>query len=443
VSAVGLEVGGTWLRGCALGPGGIVGARVRERIPQDPSRVGAALASLWERCGASPIVGLAAAPMLDDRGVVARWPSSRSYEGADLVGGLRARAVAPVVFDDVSAASVAEHLAATERQCLPSTTVLLSVGTGVGGGVVVRDALWSGARGQAMDVGHMPVPSAGNAACACGRSGCLQAVVSGRRLERAAAARELAVGDLAELALAHDPRALALLEELVAPLVEAVVVLDRVIDPDRIVVGGGVADGWLADRVSAAAKAAGCSAPVVRARWGTWAGALGAAVEATRGTGERVKRVREADSPPRFRIALVQGPNMNLVGEREPQHYGTETFEAIERRLLGLAEELGCELYSVQSNSEAQLVDWIQRRRHGLDGMVLNPAGLTAHGHGLRDAVLAAGVPFLEVHLSNIDAREPLHRESCFSSIARGRIAGLGPLGYEAGLRALLRLLQS
>lgn len=443
MSVIGLELGGTWLRGCELGAGGVIGAKVREPIPQDPAQLGATLASLWERCGASPIVGLAAAPVLDERGRIARWPSSRRYEGADVCEGLRARGVSPIVIDDVSAAAVAEHLAATGEQCVSSTTVLLSVGTGVGGGLVMADQLWLGVRGQAMDLGHMPVPSAAGAECTCGRSGCLQAAVSGRRLESAAAALGLHPGDLQQLASAGDARACAVLERLVEPMLEAIAIVDRICDPDRIVIGGGVAEGWLASRLAASAAERGCAAPVALARWGTWAGALGAAVEAARRTGERVSRLREHDTPPRHRIALVQGPNMNLVGEREPEHYGTESFQEIERRLLALARELRCELYSVQSNSEAQLVDWLQRRRHRLDGILINPAGLTAHGHSLRDALIATRSPFLEIHLSNIEAREPIHRESCFSDVARGRISGLGAVGYEVGLRALVQMLPS
>jgi predicted NBD/HSP70 family sugar kinase/SAM-dependent methyltransferase len=309
VSAVGLELGGTWLRGCVVSEGGATGTCIRERTPDDPRALGPALASLWERCGALPTVGLASAPELDERGFVRRWPSSRWHEGADVCGALRGRGLSPVVMDDASAAAVAEHRAATadadaEGAGPPSSTVLLSVGTGVGGGAVLGGTPWLGARGAAMDVGHMPVPSAAGVRCACGRMGCLQAVVSGRRLQQEAAALGLAVEVLDELAMAGDRRAIELLAGAIPALTEAVVILDRVFAPDRVIVGGGVGAGrYLFDRLRAAAGAAGCAAPVVRARTGTWAGAVGAALEAARragipppATAPRI-RPREAGSP--------------------------------------------------------------------------------------------------------------------------------------------------
>jgi glucokinase len=297
--AIGLEIGGTWLRGCVLRDGGVVGERLRERIPEAPERLGEALASIWERCGALPVVGLASAPELDDQGRVRRWPSSPMYEGADPCGALRARAVSPLILDDVSAAASAEHLAWASGQRAPSTTALLFVGTGVGGGVVLADQLWIGARGQAMDLGHMPVPSAAGMPCTCGRVGCLQAVVSGRRLERDAGAQGLAPGSLDELAVAGDSRAQELLDRMLAPLLEALVIIDRLLAPDRIILGGGVAEGrYLFGRLSAAALPAGCAAPVLRSRWGTWAGALGAALEAARRAGEAVTQLHGSEPGP-------------------------------------------------------------------------------------------------------------------------------------------------
>lgn len=137
------------------------------------------------------------------------------------------------------------------------------------------------------------------------------------------------------------------------------------------------------------------------------------------------------------RVLLLNGPNLNLLGTREPALYGSDTLESIEKRTAAVAREAGHELIAFQSNAEHELIERVQRARaDGVAFMIVNPGALTHTSIALRDAVLAVGVPFIEVHLSNTQAREAFRRHSYFSDIAVGVIAGLGAYGYEAAMRA-------
>jgi 3-dehydroquinate dehydratase-2 len=137
------------------------------------------------------------------------------------------------------------------------------------------------------------------------------------------------------------------------------------------------------------------------------------------------------------RVLLLNGPNLNLLGTREPAVYGTDTLAAIEKRAAELAREAGHELIAFQSNAEHELIERVQRTaQEGIRFMVLNPGGLTHTSVALRDAILGVGLPFIEVHLSNVHARESFRRHSYFSDIALGVITGFGALGYELALRA-------
>ncbi len=145
------------------------------------------------------------------------------------------------------------------------------------------------------------------------------------------------------------------------------------------------------------------------------------------------------------RVLLLNGPNLNLLGTREPAVYGTDTLGAIEQRASELARELGHELIAFQSNAEHELIGRIHRARtEGVAFIIINAGALTHTSIALRDALLGAAVPFIEVHLSNIFAREPFRRHSYLSDIAVGVITGLGAFGYEAALRvAAQRLARS
>jgi 3-dehydroquinate dehydratase-2 len=142
------------------------------------------------------------------------------------------------------------------------------------------------------------------------------------------------------------------------------------------------------------------------------------------------------------RILVLHGPNLNLTGEREPEVYGRTTLAEIDARLREIAGEAGAQLESFQSNHEGALIDRIHAARKTADGIVINPGGLTHTSVSLRDALVAAARPVVEVHLSNIHAREPFRRTSLISEIAVGQVCGLGPQGYEFALRALLTRLK-
>jgi 3-dehydroquinate dehydratase-2 len=143
---------------------------------------------------------------------------------------------------------------------------------------------------------------------------------------------------------------------------------------------------------------------------------------------------------PVTRILLLNGPNLNLLGMREPDHYGNDTLAAIEPRLRELCQQAGVDFAAFQSNSEAELVQRIQKAgRDGEGFIIINPAAYTHTSVAMRDALAATGIPFIEVHLSNVFAREAFRHRSYFSDLAVGVISGLGPKGYELALAYALR----
>jgi 3-dehydroquinate dehydratase-2 len=144
-----------------------------------------------------------------------------------------------------------------------------------------------------------------------------------------------------------------------------------------------------------------------------------------------------------FKILVLNGPNLNLLGTREPEHYGSVTLADILVGLRQLAVSLGVELSDFQSNAEHELVEKVQDApSKGIDFIIINPAAFTHTSVGLRDALQAVGISFIEIHLSNIFAREDFRKESFFSDIAVGVISGLGPVGYELALTAAIRYLE-
>ncbi len=138
-------------------------------------------------------------------------------------------------------------------------------------------------------------------------------------------------------------------------------------------------------------------------------------------------------------ILVINGPNLNLLGTREPEQYGTDTLVAIEVRLSEQAKKAGASLATYQSNSEAELVERIQQAgRDKVDFILINPAAYTHTSVAMRDALSAVGIPFIEVHLSNVFARESFRHQSYFTDIAVGIIGGLGAKGYELALEFAL-----
>lgn len=142
-------------------------------------------------------------------------------------------------------------------------------------------------------------------------------------------------------------------------------------------------------------------------------------------------------------ILVLHGPNLNMLGEREPEIYGHTTLNEINQQLQQQARDKGHHLLYVQSNAEYELVERVQDARHeGVNFILINPAAFTHTSVALRDALAAVAIPFIEIHLSNVHAREEFRQHSYFSDLAHGVICGLGPQGYELGLQAALRHLE-
>ncbi len=145
----------------------------------------------------------------------------------------------------------------------------------------------------------------------------------------------------------------------------------------------------------------------------------------------------------RLRVLVLHGPNLNLLGTREPEIYGRATLDDVQRQLEAAGKELGVELEFFQSNHEGALVDRIQEAASWADGLLLNPAGLTHTSVVLRDALTGVGLPVVEVHLSNVHAREPFRHTSLVSPVAVGVVQGFGPESYRLGLEGLVAQLRA
>ena len=143
-----------------------------------------------------------------------------------------------------------------------------------------------------------------------------------------------------------------------------------------------------------------------------------------------------------MRILLINGPNLNTLGQREPEVYGSLTLQEIEARVAERAAALGVEVKAFQSNHEGAMVDFIQGEAAGAEGMIINPGALTHYGLSLRDAIAASGLPAIEVHISNIYGRERFRRRSVTADVCRGLVAGLGWRGYVVALEGLVEMLK-
>lgn len=140
-------------------------------------------------------------------------------------------------------------------------------------------------------------------------------------------------------------------------------------------------------------------------------------------------------------ILLINGPNLGTLGTRRPEIYGTTTLTEIVQAVAARAGELGADVLAVQANAEGALIDFIEEHAAGADGIVINGGAFTHYGYALRDAIEASGLPTIEVHLSNVYAREPFRHTSVVAPIALGQITGLGWRGYVAAIDALIGIL--
>lgn len=144
-----------------------------------------------------------------------------------------------------------------------------------------------------------------------------------------------------------------------------------------------------------------------------------------------------------MRIAVINGPNLNLLGVREPSIYGTETLADVERRLHGVARDLGAALEFVQRNGEGELVEYIHGLRGRCDGAVVNAGAYSHSSLAIRDALTGVAMPFVELHITNVYGREPERRHSMLAPAAIGVVCGLGTFGYDLALRGLVAKLSA
>ena len=143
-----------------------------------------------------------------------------------------------------------------------------------------------------------------------------------------------------------------------------------------------------------------------------------------------------------IRISLIHGPNLNMLGIRDPDIYGKETFESVNRKIEAHAKSLGMEIKIQQSNSEGAIVDFVQDALAWASAIVINPAAYTHYSYAIRDAIADSRLPTVEVHLSNVHAREEFRRHSVISPVATGQIVGFGPYGYLLALEAAKNLIE-
>ena len=143
-----------------------------------------------------------------------------------------------------------------------------------------------------------------------------------------------------------------------------------------------------------------------------------------------------------MRLLLINGPNLNTLGTREPHIYGTITLPEIERMVSERAAGMGAEVRAFQANSEGAIIDWLQNEQSGADGLVINAGSLTHYSIGLRDAIAGSGLPAVEVHISNVWKREEFRHHSLLSPVVNGAIVGLGTQGYVLAVEALVTILK-
>ncbi|MGP9811485.1 ROK family protein [Rhodopseudomonas sp. NSM] len=283
-----VDLGATWLRTALISPDGRrIDRKARVPTPENAADAARSIEAAWRHAGCAGAVALATAPELDGDGVVLRWPNRRNYEGAALLTDAIRRLARLALVDDATAAALSAH---DFDGAADEITVCLSIGSGIGGGAVIAGRPLMGAHHAAMDVGHVPVPSAVGLRCACGRDGCLQAVASGRALRRQYGYHDLFA----------DPAAESALRLATAALAEALAILQAMFDPERVVIAGGLGLSPLFDRIAAELKRSGVALAIAPHRHGDDAALVGAAIGLARGLAPRAS-TSAAMSPPAAR----------------------------------------------------------------------------------------------------------------------------------------------
>jgi 3-dehydroquinate dehydratase-2 len=164
---------------------------------------------------------------------------------------------------------------------------------------------------------------------------------------------------------------------------------------------------------------------------------------ATRAAASETAPASDSSAVETLRVLVIHGPNLNLLGEREPEIYGHTRLRDIDRDLKRVGSELGMKVETFQSNSEGEIITRIQRARGKIDALLINPAGYTHTSVAIRDAVIALEAPAVEVHLSNVYRREPMRHRSTLADVAAARIMGFGAIGYLLALRGVRALVES
>ena len=178
-------------------------------------------------------------------------------------------------------------------------------------------------------------------------------------------------------------------------------------------------------------------------RSGTRTASILIALAAMAGVSISSAAIESAMQPPaRLKMLVIHGPNLNLLGRREPQIYGTVTLDQINARLADLAKEINVDLITMQSNSEGAIVDAFHKNIDAVDGALINAAGLTFSSVSIHDAMKAMPFPVIEVHISNLATRDQIHHRSILTPAARGAVMGLGWHSYTAALRALVEIVR-
>lgn len=399
-------------------------------------------------------IGVAMAALFNrENGVIISWPNNSKYQGFPIQMFLEERYGVPVVLeDDANAAALGEQFAGAGIGL--KDFVYVTVSTGIGSGIIVNDHLLTGFHGWAGELGHIKVTD-DNIVCSCGARGCLQSVASGPAIlhelkklkcyESYHKEKELSLKELVSFEQ-RDEEQMAYVFEKAGRYIGGVLAnLVMLLDVPVIILGGGVIEtGDLLVK------------PIKEAMYGSLEnkrrvkivcshlkdknGAIGALClidkyrnkkgDMMRGSGKMSERTRET-------VAIINGPNINILGIREPDIYGKMTWQMIEEDIKKLGEELGVDLIFYQSNHEGSIVDFIQEHLNCLDGVVINPAAFTKTGYSILDALTACDLPFVEVHLSNINARGGWHTDTIFASKAVGHINGFQGMVYRLGLEGL------
>ncbi|MHB1392550.1 MAG: ROK family protein [Clostridia bacterium] len=419
-------------------------------------------------------IGISSAPMFNrENGEIILWPNNQLWNNYPLKKYLyEAFKVQVIIEDDANSAALGEFYFGAGRGY--ENFAYITVSTGIGCGLIIGGSLYTGKNGGAGEIGHVKVCENGTQ-CKCGMTGCLQAVASGPALLEKS--RWLAkqnnfdpnsicdLDKVVELAHKGSTWAHEVFDEAGAYLANAIANIMMLLDIPLVIIGGGVvqAGDLIIEPIKLSlypySQRLNRNIEIKPAALMGDNGLLGALSlifnhVSKASTAERewnigdetyhrsnftpeVKQL-DGEKDKKKRIAIINGPNINLLGIREVDFYGKETLDSIESKLKDLANELDVDIVFFQSNHEGSIIDFIQKNMFMMDAVVINPAACTKTGYGILDALSSTNIPFVEVHLSNIYSRGSWHAESIFAEKAVGQVVGFKSQVYYAGLRTIV-----